>query len=132
MERVTQMNSEFFFNNLMATVMEIKDKKGLSFSECIFMIEAVEERGKPLNSADDLMRLNILSEENVGGKKFPLSVTVDILCGLQPMVPIWINVSFVEMDGDTAIFKLESSLRFRKPTLLRNAETGHPPFKAIV
>jgi hypothetical protein len=36
------------------------------------------------------------------------------------------------MDGDTAIFKLETSLRFRKPSLLRKNETGHAPFKAIV
>lgn len=33
--------------------------------------------------------------------------------------------------GGITIFKLEISLRFRKPTLLRNAETGHAPFKAI-
>ncbi|EQC0912667.1 hypothetical protein ACY2FL_001276 [Listeria monocytogenes] len=32
---------------------------------------------------------------------------------------------------EKAIFKLEISLHFRKPTLLRNAETGHAPFKAI-
>ncbi|HHR2616614.1 TPA: hypothetical protein ACSY4K_03230 [Listeria monocytogenes] len=32
---------------------------------------------------------------------------------------------------EKAIFKLETSLRFRKPTLLRNVETGHAPFKAI-
>lgn len=32
---------------------------------------------------------------------------------------------------EKAIFKLKISLRFRKPTLLRNAETGHAPFKAI-
>lgn len=47
------------------------------------------------------------------------------------MVPIWINVSFVEMEGEIGIFRLETSLRFRKPTLLRNADTGHPPFKAL-
>ncbi|EQA3617235.1 hypothetical protein ACX1RF_001827 [Listeria monocytogenes] len=32
---------------------------------------------------------------------------------------------------EKAIFKLEISLRFRKPTLLRNAEIGHARFKAI-
>ncbi|WP_239690984.1 hypothetical protein [Listeria monocytogenes] len=32
---------------------------------------------------------------------------------------------------EKAIFKLEISLRFRKPTLLRNVETGYAPFKAI-
>lgn len=32
---------------------------------------------------------------------------------------------------EKAIFKLGISLRFRKPTLLRNAEIGHARFKAI-
>lgn len=30
------------------------------------------------------------------------------------------------------IFKLQCSLRFRKPSLLGNAETGYAPFKEIV
>ena len=28
-------------------------------------------------------------------------------------------------------FELETSYKIRKPSLLRNAETGHPPFKAL-
>ncbi|EHK2531989.1 hypothetical protein LMV59_000950 [Listeria monocytogenes] len=42
------------------------------------------------------------------------------------------EIRFVKVPvEEKAIFKLEISLRFRKPTLLRNAETGHAPFKAI-
>ncbi|PAD65993.1 hypothetical protein CHH83_26300, partial [Bacillus sp. 7586-K] len=92
MTGITQMNREIFTNNLMATVKEIQDDKNLSLSDYRFLIEAVKEKDKPLNSADDLMRLNILSKDNVEGKKFTLNAVVDILCGLQPMVPIWINV----------------------------------------
>ncbi|WP_088810613.1 MULTISPECIES: hypothetical protein [Listeria] len=131
MEKVTQMNKEIFKNNLIATVAEIREKKNVSFNDCKFIIVPVQEKNKPLSTEDDYMRLNILSKENIGGKKIPVKQTVGILAGLQPLVPIWINVSFYEMEEDTAIFKLETSLRFRKPTLLRNAETGHAPFKAI-
>lgn len=126
------MNKEIFKENLLKTIQEISNRKGLQFNDYRFIIEPVRERDKPLNSADDMMRLNILSEDNIGGKKLPLVNAVNILCGLEPMVPIWINVIFVGFDEAIAIFKLKCSLRFRKPTLLRNVETGHAPFKAII
>lgn len=132
MEEIKQMNKDIFRENLLKTIEEISKKKGLIFTDCKFVIEPVKEKDKPLNGADDMMRLNILSEENIGSKRLTLDDTVNILCGLQPLVPIWIDVLFVEMNENTAIFKLRCSLRFRKPTLLRNAETGHAPFKAII
>lgn len=132
MEEIKQMNREIFRENLLKTIEEISKKKGLIFTDYKFFIEPVKEKDKPLNAADDMMRLNILSEGNIGNKRFTLDNTVNILCGLQPLVPIWIDVHFVDMNENTAIFKLRCSLRFRKPTLLRNAETGHAPFKGIV
>ncbi|WP_328803758.1 hypothetical protein [Paenibacillus sp. USDA918EY] len=127
-----QMDKEIFRENLQKTIEEISEKKGLRFTDSKFVIEPVRERDKPLNGADEMMRLNILSEENIGNKHFSLDHAVSILCGLQPLVPIWIDVHFLDMNENTAIFKLRCSLRFRKPTLLRNAETGHAPFKAMV
>lgn len=126
------MNKEVFKENLLKTIEEISNKKCLKFTECRFLIEPVKEKDKPLNGADDMMRLNILSENNIKNKRLTLSSTVNVLCGLQPLVPIWINVIFVEQDESTAIFKLQCSLRFRKPSLLRNVESGHAPFKAII
>ncbi|BFH60405.1 hypothetical protein PAJ34TS1_09970 [Paenibacillus azoreducens] len=131
MGEIKQMNKDIFRENLLKTIEEISRKKGLTFTDCKFVIEPVKENDKPLNGADDMMRLNILSEGNMGNKQLALENTVKILCGLQPLVPIWIDVTFVEMNEDTAIYKLRCSLRFSKPTLLRNAETGHPPFKAV-
>lgn len=132
MKEMKQMNEEIFKENLFKTIEEVSKKKGLKFSDFRFVIEPVKEKDKPLNGADDMMRLNILNEANIGNKQLTLTNTVNILCGLQPLVPIWINVLFVEMDENVAIFKLQCSLRFRKPTLLRNVETGHAPFKAII
>lgn len=126
------MNKEIFRGNLLKTIEEFSKKGGVTFTDCRFVIEPVKEKDKPLNGADDMMRLNILSEDNIGNKQLTLNNTVNILCGLQPLVPIWIDVLFVEMNENTAIFKLRSSLRFRKPTLLRNVETGHAPFKSII
>jgi len=132
LEEVTQMNKDVFRENLLKTIEEISNKKGITFTDIKFVIEPVKEKDKPLNGADEMMRLNILSDDNIGNKKLSLDNTVNILCGLQPLVPIWIDVHFADMSEYTAIFKLRCSLRFRKPTLLRNAETGHAPFKAIV
>lgn len=34
-------------------------------------------------------------------------------------------------ESDFILMNLECSLRFRKPSLLRNQETGHAPFKVV-
>ncbi|WP_336763870.1 hypothetical protein [Paenibacillus sp. USHLN196] len=126
------MNEEIFSTNLSKAVDKIKKARNISSDIVKFVIDPVEERGKMLDGGDEMMKRLVLSKENIGGKKLLLEDVVGVLGGLFPKAPIWINVSFVEIEGDTAIFRLETSLRFRKPTLLRNAETGHAPFNAIV
>ncbi len=49
-----------------------------------------------------------------------------------PVVPIWINVEYLYNRDHFSIYKLICSRRYRKPSLLRNQETGHPPFKAVI
>ncbi|WP_055107014.1 hypothetical protein [Paenibacillus ihumii] len=132
MIKVTQMNEEIFSTNLSKAVDKIKEARKISSDRIKFVIEPVEENGKRLDGGDEMMKRLVLSKENIGGKKLLLEDVVGVLGGLFPKAPLWINVSFMEMEGDTAIFKLETSLRFRKPTLLRNAETGHAPFNVIV
>ncbi|EAC3821193.1 hypothetical protein Y543_11965 [Listeria monocytogenes] len=131
MSKTTQMNSEIFQINLEKTLKEIMVSKGLQSDEIRFVIVPVEEKGKMLDGSDEMMKRLVLTKENIGNKQLVLKDVVDVLGGLFPKAPIWINVSFLEINGEKAIFKLETSLRFRKPTLLRNAETGHAPFKAI-
>ncbi|MCD2253841.1 hypothetical protein [Listeria marthii] len=131
MNKQTQMNREIFQINLEKTLKEIMVAKGLQNGEIRFVIVPVEEKGKMLDGSDEMMKRLVLTKENIGNKQLVLNDVVDVLGGLLSKAPIWINVSFLEMNGEIAIFKLETSLRFRKPTLLRNAETGHAPFKAI-
>ncbi|EAD1187727.1 hypothetical protein Q887_06225 [Listeria monocytogenes] len=131
MSKTTQMNSEIFQINLEKTLKEIMVAKWLQSDEIRFVIVPVEEKGKMLDGSDEMMKRLVLTKENIGNKQLVLKDVVDVLGGLFPKAPIWINVSFLEMDGEKAIFKLEISLRFRKPTLLRNAEIGHARFKAI-
>ncbi|HHH5704814.1 TPA: hypothetical protein ACP2T8_002478 [Listeria monocytogenes] len=131
MSKTTQMNSEIFQINLEKTLKEIMVAKRLQSDEIRFVIVPVEEKGKMLDGSDEMMKRLVLTKENIGNKQLVLKDVVDVLGGLFPKAPIWINVSFLEMNGEKAIFKLETSLRFRKPTLLRNSETGHAPFKAI-
>ncbi len=132
MNKVTEMNKEIFQTNLLMTIEEIKKEKNLNISQAKFKIVAIHEPGKPLNATDDLMRLWALSEKNVGSRLLSLEYAVRLLACKAPFVPIWINVSYMELLESVSIFKLETSLRFRKPSLLRNAETGHAPFKAII
>lgn len=128
---VKEMSKEIFKHNLICTVNEIQLSKGLDFEKYKFIIHPVEEKNKALNSADDFMRLGVLTEKNLGNKKLTTNDVINVLGGLMPLVPIWIDIIFVEIDdNDVALFHLDCSMRFRKPSLLRNSETGHAPFRA--
>ncbi|MCT11123.1 hypothetical protein ARS27_14020, partial [Listeria monocytogenes] len=112
MSKTTQMNSEIFQINLEKTLKEIMVAKGLQSDEIRFVIVPVEEKGKMLDGSDEMMKRLVLTKENIGNKQLVLKDVVDVLGGLFPKAPIWINVSFLEMNGEKAIFKLETSLRF--------------------
>ena len=132
MEKLREMNRDIFKNNLLKTFEEIKNVMNLNINEAKFKIVAISEPDKPLNARDDSMRLIALSEKNIGSRLLSLDDATRLLSCKAPFVPIWINVSFLELTEKETVFKLETSLRFRKPSLLRNVETGHAPFKAII
>lgn len=62
---------------------------------------------------------------------FTLDEIVKLVAWHSPLVPIWINISLNRKEEEKTIFDFETSLRLRKPSLLKNADTGHAPFKAI-
>ncbi|KJD46343.1 hypothetical protein [Paenibacillus terrae] len=132
MEKITQMNKQLFRENLLKTVDEVKKQKGLINQEIRFIVEPVEEHGKNLNSTDEWIKLTLLSKENTNGRYLELDEIIKLFTGLIPLVPIWLNISFEEVKDYVAIFKIQTSLRFRKPSILQNQETGHPPFKALL
>ena len=76
------------------------------------------------------MRLIALSEKNVGNRLLTIEETVNLVACQSPFVPIWINISLNKINNHILVFNFETSLRFRKPSQLKNIETGHPPFKA--
>jgi len=132
MKKIKEMSKSIFQENLLATIKEIISDEDIEEKKLRFKIVPVYEEKKSFNAVDDSMRLIALSEKNVGNRLLTLEETVRLVACNSPLVPIWINVSLINTDGDKIIFNFETSLRFRKPSLLRNAETGHPPFKAII
>ncbi|MEZ3424769.1 MAG: hypothetical protein K1W39_13835, partial [Lachnospiraceae bacterium] len=121
-----------FYNNLIMTINEIigntkSDNKSLKFK-----IIPVYEKDKPFNGLDNQMRLIALSEKNVGNRLLTIEETVNLVACQSPFVPIWINISLNKINNHILVFNFETSLRFRKPSQLKNIETGHPPFKAIL
>ncbi|MBR1853306.1 MAG: hypothetical protein IJ794_09230, partial [Lachnospiraceae bacterium] len=69
---------------------------------------------------------------NIGDRLLTVMETVRLVACKEPLVPIWINISLDKMENGKVVFNFETSLRFRKPSLLGNADTGHPPFRAII
>lgn len=97
-----EMNKKIFLKNLQDTVDEIILQKNINPSRCRFKINPIIEQGKP------------------------------VLAVFHPFVPIWIDVKLDRYTDGEAEFQLDCSLRLRKPSLLRNQESGHPPFRAVV
>ena len=130
MIKLKEMNKSIFYNNLIMTINEIigntkSDNKSLKFK-----IIPVYEKDKPFNGLDNQMRLIALSEKNVGNRLLTIEETVNLVACQSPFVPIWINISLNKINNHILVFNFETSLRFRKPSQLKNIETGHPPFKA--
>lgn len=132
MVKLKEMNKTIFYDNLIMTINEIVENKKIVDENLRFKIIPIYENGKTFNGLDNQMRLIALSEKNVGNRLLTIEETVNLVLCKSPFVPIWINVSLNEISGERMIFNFETSLRFRKPSLLRNQETGHPPFKAII
>ena len=127
------MSKEIFKDNLINAVTELQNARRIESKKQKFIINPVEERNKKLNSKDDYMRLAVLTEEIIGGKLFKIDEVVYLVGFLIPSLPIWINISFVEMiDDDTAVFQLDCSMRIRKPSELKNTEKGYPPFEVVI
>ncbi len=126
-----EMNPEIFRNNLQMVIDELIKNKGIDKFDYSFIINPVVEADKPKTSIDEFMRLNVLNPQFVWGKIFTFDEIVSMLTFYSPIVPIWINVRVVERNNKY-MFELDVSLRFRKPSLLRNQETGHAPFRAIL
>jgi hypothetical protein len=80
------------------------NKEKLFFDDYKFIIEPVNEPNKPLNGTDDTMRLILFSKENIGGRKLPLENTINLFCGMVPLVPIWINVQEIQKSKISKIF----------------------------
>ena len=105
---------------------------GLEGINTCFIINPIDEPGKKLNSGDEFMKLNIFNEQTVRNKCFSINEVVSAFTLLCPLVPVWIEIAAMERRGDTLFVRLDCSRRFRKPSLLRNIETGHPPFKISI
>lgn len=131
MERVTQMDKEIFRSHLMQAMEKIRMRDQLEYEEVQLLVEPMHEPDKSLNGADEMMRLVVLAPNNVQHRQFTVDEAVNLLCWHVPLVPLWIDVSLVEVEQKRAIFRLICSLRLRKPTQLRYAETGHAPFRVV-
>lgn len=132
MIKLKEINKSIFYDNLMLTINEIMGDMRLDDRNLRFKIMPVYEKDRSFNGLDNQMRLIALSEKNVGNRLLTVEETVNLAACQTPFVPIWINISLNEMSEHQIIFNFETSLRFRKPSQLRNVETGHPPFKAIM
>ncbi len=128
---IKEMNKEIFLQCLDMAIQEIKQKEGIQFTEDAFIINTIFEEGKILNGKEEVMRLNILNKSRIDKHIFTKDEVVSMLTFFSPLVPIWIDIKYVPNYEGKSVFELNCSLRLRKPSLLKNQDSGHPPFRTI-
>jgi len=130
MEKLKKMSKEIFKENLILSLNELLKCPTEEITDYKFIATPIIEKGKNYNSKDDIMRLWSFSEKNIAGRIFDLESIVKLFSGLNPLYPMWIEVSVY--DSYNKIIELRHSLRFRKPSEIQNLDTGHPPFKIMM
>jgi len=126
------MDKRIFKDHLLQALKEISISRNVNLEDnCKFTVVPVIEHGKSLNSTDEYLHRGMLNEKNLSGREFDLEAVVNMLACRIPLCPLWINVALKEIREDVPIIELQTSLRFRNPSLLQNQDTGHPPFKSI-
>lgn len=129
---IKEMNKKIFSQNLDMTINEIIQKEGIQLTNDAFLINAIVEDGKVLNGKDEVMRLNILNKARIDKHIYTKEEVISMLTFFSPLVPIWIDVEYIPNYEGKSVIELKCSLRLRKPSLLKNQDLGHPPFRAIL
>lgn len=114
-----------FRNNLLRI---ISNKYDLTEITPYFSINTIFEENTKYNSIDDMARLWLLTEENIEDRFFSLEEVTNFLCIENRFCPLWIEIDFIKIANNIALFKLNISMRFRKFSQLKHKESGYPPF----
>jgi hypothetical protein len=130
---VLNINKAVFRENFIQTLNEIEAAHNIKIDDrSRFVVVPIFEKGKKLNSTDDNLQRWMLNDKNLSNLDLDFKMAADMLGCQVPYCPIWINVALKEIKSGIPIIELQISLRFRKPSLLHNKDTGHPPFRAII
>lgn len=126
-----QLTTQQFHKNLLAALSQVALKDATAEKPCRFVVVPIYETNAKYTSADDYLRLTLLSEKNLVGRLFDAAKAATFLSGPNSSYPLWIDVVHKEDTADYSLFELKISMRFRKPSELRNKDTGHPPFSRV-
>ena len=126
-----QLSKQQFRDNLVKALQEsLNEAEWAHIEHAEFSVNPISEYNVTYNSADDNYKRWILSNENLKNIIFDLNQVVDLLALPGSHYPLWIDI-IISRNEKGYVINLNISLRIRKPTQLKNRETGHPPFKVV-
>jgi hypothetical protein len=126
-----QLTTQQFHKNMLAAIAQASPRNVAIKKPHKLVIMPVYEANAKHSSTDDYLRLTLLSEQHIAGRLFDSEEAATFLSGPNSSYPLWIEVAPKEDTAEYALFELKISMRFRKPSELRNKETGHPPFRVV-
>ncbi|HBE9083045.1 hypothetical protein [Serratia fonticola] len=123
------MNRYIFKKNLLCSIDDLflmEHLHSIDSNELLFAVVPVFEEGKRYNSKDELMQRTVFSNENIHGKIIGINDVVDVFSGLDPLFPLWVKISLKK--NKPFLIELQTSVRFRNPSVVMNTESKYPPF----
>ncbi|QKJ58575.2 hypothetical protein [Serratia fonticola] len=123
------MNRYIFKKNLLCSIEDLflmEHLHSIDSNELLFTVIPVIEEGKRYNSKDELIQRTVFSNENIYGKIIGINDVVDVFSGLDPLFPLWVKISLKK--NKPFLIELQTSVRFRKPSVLMNTGSKYPPF----
>ena len=104
----------------------IKDEFGGTASNSKFIIVPNYDLNKSSTGEDEMFRMVILSEDNVGGRIIDYQTACDVLTIFPPHYPTKIVVK--SRSDMTDIFEITCSTRLRKPSEIAGISSAYSPF----
>ncbi|MBC3211984.1 hypothetical protein [Serratia fonticola] len=125
------MNRYIFKKNLLCSIEDLflmEHLHSIDSNELLFTVIPVMEEGKRYNSKDELMQRTVFSNGNIYGKVIGINDVVDVFSGLDPLFPLWVKISLKKQKNKPFLIELQTSVRFRKPSVVMNTGSKYPPF----
>lgn len=105
----------------------VMDAFGVNASEANYIITPNYDPMKYETGEDSVFRLVILSEDNIGGRKFNFDDAVSVMTAFEAYYPTKVVITAIN-EEEPNLFEIKCSTRVRKSSVIAGIEKDYAPF----